>query len=351
MGKHLTCLLALAIFIGIGAACKYSPFANGSSRYACEISGEPMPKTSEEFLKRAARHLADNNSAGYNECAFGAVSEAIKLDPANAEAYALRGSQHLEHRRIDAEKNDSAGLRRSLEMALSDLNKAIELDPKRSNFYAIRSSVYAESHYLGSEVQKKNVFDDLTRAIELGKPSETLALLFLRRGHFYLYEKNDAGSAIKDYTEGIKIDPDIEDLYAERSEAYRRLGEIDLARTDSTRVGAMRDGKIDNKTPNSTAGQTADPTSSAENLNDRATKLVQPAYPAAARAVRATGSVTVQVTIDEKGNVVTATATNGHPFLREAAATAARESKFAPTLKDGKAVKVSGELNFRFDPQ
>ena len=79
-------------------------------------------------------------------------------------------------------------------------------------------------------------------------------------------------------------------------------------------------------------------------LNGKATRLPAPAYPPAARAVRAGGSVAVQVVIDENGNVTSASAVSGHPLLRAVAAQAARGAKFKPTLLSGQAVKVSALL-------
>ena len=83
-------------------------------------------------------------------------------------------------------------------------------------------------------------------------------------------------------------------------------------------------------------------------LNGKALSLPAPEYPAAARAVKAQGTVNVQVAIDEAGNVISATAVSGHPLLRLASETAAREAKFSPTLLDGTAVKVTGVLTFSF---
>jgi TonB family protein len=83
-------------------------------------------------------------------------------------------------------------------------------------------------------------------------------------------------------------------------------------------------------------------------LNGRATRLVLPVYPPAAKAVRASGAVNVSVYIDEEGNVVSASALSGHPLLRDAAEKAARQSKFSPTLLSGEAVRVSGILVFHF---
>jgi TonB family protein len=85
-------------------------------------------------------------------------------------------------------------------------------------------------------------------------------------------------------------------------------------------------------------------------LNGKATFLPKPPYPPAAKAVRAAGSVSVQVLIDENGSVVSASAVSGHPLLRAAATQAARQAKFAPTLLSGRKVKVSGVLTYYFAP-
>lgn len=85
-------------------------------------------------------------------------------------------------------------------------------------------------------------------------------------------------------------------------------------------------------------------------LNGKATSLAKPAYPDAARAVKASGAVNVQVTIDEEGNVVSASAVSGHPLLRQASEEAARASKFSPTLLEGVPVKVTGIVVYNFVP-
>jgi len=77
-------------------------------------------------------------------------------------------------------------------------------------------------------------------------------------------------------------------------------------------------------------------------LNGKATSLPKPAYPAAAKAIHASGSVVVQVTIDEGGRVISASAVSGHPLLRAAAVSAAQGARFSPTLLSGQPVKVSG---------
>ena len=86
-------------------------------------------------------------------------------------------------------------------------------------------------------------------------------------------------------------------------------------------------------------------------INGKASHLVQPPYPPAAKAVHASGTVNVQVLIDESGNVVSASATSGNPLLRAAAVQAARSSKFTPTQLSGQPVKVSGVIVYNFVAQ
>ena len=86
-------------------------------------------------------------------------------------------------------------------------------------------------------------------------------------------------------------------------------------------------------------------------LNGVATSLPQPVFPAIARAAHASGAVTVEITVDETGNVVAAHAVSGHPLLQAAAVTAARQASFKPTRLNGEPVKVAGTLVYTFVPQ
>lgn len=85
-------------------------------------------------------------------------------------------------------------------------------------------------------------------------------------------------------------------------------------------------------------------------LNVKALTLAKPTYPAAARAVRASGTVDIKVLISEKGDVISAEVTSGHPLLRQSARTAACTSKFSPTLLERQPVKVSGIIHYTFVP-
>ena len=83
-------------------------------------------------------------------------------------------------------------------------------------------------------------------------------------------------------------------------------------------------------------------------ITGQATSLPQPPYPIIAKQAGVQGRVGIQVLIDEKGNVISATAIDGHPMLRLAAQKAALQAKFAPTTLSGIPVRVSGVITYDF---
>ena len=83
-------------------------------------------------------------------------------------------------------------------------------------------------------------------------------------------------------------------------------------------------------------------------LNGTAISLPPPTYPEAARRLRMGGLVTVEVVVDEKGQVISAVATSGPPALRDVAVQAALKARFSPTKLSGQPVKVAGLINYKF---
>src|SRR6478672_7138788 len=86
-------------------------------------------------------------------------------------------------------------------------------------------------------------------------------------------------------------------------------------------------------------------------LNGKAISLPKPGYPPIARAAHASGTVVVQVLIDENGNVVSAHAVSGHPLLQAVAVGAARGARFSPTKLSGQPVKVTRVITYNFVAQ
>lgn len=83
-------------------------------------------------------------------------------------------------------------------------------------------------------------------------------------------------------------------------------------------------------------------------VNGKAEFLDMPAYPATARQMGIRGVVKVQVLIDEEGNVESAKAIDGPALLRSSSTSAARNSRFTPTLLNKKKVKVRGVILYNF---
>ena len=79
-----------------------------------------------------------------------------------------------------------------------------------------------------------------------------------------------------------------------------------------------------------------------------AVKMVTPVYAAIAQKTNVEGKVVVEVELDEKGDVVSATAVSGHQLLRAAAEEAARRSKFKPAMFGTTAVKAFGSITYNF---
>ncbi len=85
-------------------------------------------------------------------------------------------------------------------------------------------------------------------------------------------------------------------------------------------------------------------------FNVKAKKLINPGFPAAAKANRVTGAVPIRAIIDEKGEVIFAQAIFGHPLLKPAAIESAIKSQFEPVTIEGKPIKVAGIILFNFKP-
>ena len=85
-------------------------------------------------------------------------------------------------------------------------------------------------------------------------------------------------------------------------------------------------------------------------LQGSAIRKVEPPYSRMAIQVGAKGAVVVEVTIDERGNCVSARALSGHPLLRDVSVRAALGWKWKPTILNGVPVKVIGTITFNFQP-
>jgi periplasmic protein TonB len=83
-------------------------------------------------------------------------------------------------------------------------------------------------------------------------------------------------------------------------------------------------------------------------LKEYATRVVQPSYPAIAKSMRMTGTVKIDFTVDEKGDVTTIQSSTGPDMLKRAAVDALKKWKFKPFERDGQPTKATGFVSFNF---
>ena len=212
---------------------------------------------------------------------------------------------------------------------------------------------------------------DYSKVIEL-KPDDTST--YLNRGLAF-YNKKSYDLAIADYNKVIELNPKEATAYLNRGESHEKMGNLQKAISDyqkATELDASNElakaylqrlqaeqAKLTppTTTPQNTANKETpakiEPPKTTQNvelgqLNALAVNLVMPAYPEIARKTNVKGTVTVQITLDEEGKVVSAKATEGPSMLRSTAEDAARKSKFKPAMVGDKAIKATGFIVYNF---
>lgn len=175
--------------------------------------------------------------------------------------------------------------------------------------------------------------------------------------------------AVADFDKAIELNPKESMVYFNRGDSYEKMGnfqkaiddyrkasELDLnnepAKSNLQRLLAeqaknLPKPQIKESTPvlqSTTASQTV----ALGQLKSYAIKLETPVYPINARQFKIEGPVTVQITLDEAGKVVSAKATDGNSLLRSASEEAARKSKFKPARVGNQAVKAIGFIIYNF---
>ncbi|MFN7931466.1 MAG: TonB family protein [Blastocatellia bacterium] len=83
-------------------------------------------------------------------------------------------------------------------------------------------------------------------------------------------------------------------------------------------------------------------------LRENVIDQVPPPYPTLARAGHISGTVTVEIAVDDRGYVSATKLIAGHPLLREAVITALKNWRFKPTQVGAETVGVIGKLSFYF---
>ncbi len=143
------------------------------------------------------------------------LTQAIKENPNNAEAYACRA---------DAQN----GLHNP-EKALEDANKAIYLDAKLAHAYVARGHAYSGLRKLSPS---HKMIEDSTKAIELSpKYARAYSLRGFAFGQLGQYQKG-----LEDSNRAIELDPKSASAYVTRGRSYDNLGQYQKAVEDHTKA-------------------------------------------------------------------------------------------------------------------
>jgi tetratricopeptide (TPR) repeat protein len=141
--------------------------------------------------------------------AITALDEAVRLNPASAEAYAFRTQARVRNH--------------DLEVAVADGNEAVRLDPNSALAHASRAA---------AEDARQDIDRALTDAEEAVRLDPKLALGQLVRGKV-LADKRDFVRALADLDEAVRLDPRLALAYWVRGLTYGMKGEPDRGLADA----------------------------------------------------------------------------------------------------------------------
>lgn len=218
------------------------------------------------------------------------------------------------------------------DLAIVDYNKAIELNPKSVPAYFNRARAFYFKRDFAEAVESYGKVIELT-------PSDSI--VFYNRG--VAYEKmGDSVKAAEDYEKAVALDEN----NSPAKENLKKIRDAELAKKQVQPAP---------KPVETVPANQPNPTENTSNVfkygridSSFATRMVTPVYPAMAKNMRAEGQVTVEVELDEEGNVTSAKAVSGHAMLRNSAEEAAKRSKFKPAMIDGKPAKATGQIIYNF---
>ena len=208
-----------------------------------------------------------------------------------------------------------------------------ERDPNNAEaFYQLANSYFRMLRY-------KDALKAYQRAVQL-KPDHYLAQNNLGTTYHSLGQFKDA---VKAYEEAIRLKPDYQEAIFGLGVAYLELKDKNAALEQHKKLAAL-----DIERADKLYAYITDKKIPLAVLNGKALSLAKPLYPPQARLAHVSGTVLVWVSIDESGNVISASAVTGHPILRAPAVEAAKLSRFSPTLLEGRPVKVTGIIAYNF---
>ena len=206
-------------------------------------------------------------------------------------------------------------------LALADYTKSLEMKADNQVAYLGRGKTHYNLKSYDLSVK------DFDKAVELN-PKDSVA--FFNRG--VSYEKlGDTKKAMGDYQKAIDLD------------SANETAKVSLRRLQDAEAAAAAAEAAKNAPPPPPAFVQLGNLTSAN-----AVRMVTPTYSLVAQRAKVEGLVSVEVELDENGEVVSAKAISGHQMLRGSAEDAAKRSKFKPGMYNNRPIKAKGAIVYNF---
>ncbi len=267
----------------------------------------PVPVISAPDFAFYRKRADENHLKGDFDSALNDYNKAIELNPKDAATYFNRGRAYSN--------------KKSYDLAVLDFDKTIELNPQDSSAYFNRAEIHERKG------KTEQAAADYQKAVEFDATNES-AKANLKR----LQDEQAKNLAKQKEDEQAKV------LAKQKEDEQAKI----LAKQKETQAAIVAE------QPKVSESPAAPKTVELGSLIERAVKMVTPSYPVTARQLNINGQVTVQLTLDEQGNVTSAKAVSGPQFLRNTSEEAARNSKFKPAIANNEAIKATGFIVYNF---
>jgi TonB family protein len=354
--------------LNLGArAYRAGRFAEAEQRFRHALELDPSQKNAPLFIARAVQQqfkpgVMTPENLAVGERAVAAYQEILAKDPALDDAYRAIVYLYTEMKNEEKVK----------ELLLSRANDSSLPNDKRSEAFTILASKQWQCSYEVTEQKENKTTEEkpdkvlvhykmpadqgdfirarqcMTEGLQLAEQAVSLSP---KNPNALSYRANLLREGVKlaEMEGNAGQQAEYERQYAETVETQKRMAQGATGAKPAEEQTAPTNVVVGESVERIDApGMKGKAVVSGGVLNGKAISKPQPDYPPIAKAARASGTVTVQITVDEEGNVVSAAAVGGHPLLQQAAVAAARQAKFTPMLLAGQPVKVSGVITYNF---